>query len=360
MSQDSTDVLLKKIEAVAKINDEIIVKINERKIKKSFSCNVEQVGHPQRRYILNEEVVEEPVADLTKAWEFKGTKEFVTDVWDIFNDHVDYNATSFTAICALNKTLLEISKKFKLFDKNNEAAVANLTKYLKNLEVVQTALGSVDELTMDDKSHLDEIRAQFDIVNEHLAIGYSLLSKYNPLFDPANNFGTTTLLNKAMKAQLKTWFPGSWTLLFKATRDGFGADRFHALCDNKGATITVVASLNGCVFGGYAAVPWDCQLNGYAPDARAALFSLKTLPGMVNHGFEKLDNRESGANAIFSSLQYGPTFGGGPDLCLSSGCNVNNQSYMNPITYWKGSWADYVEARNFKVADYEVFGIATK
>ena len=30
------------------------------------------------------------------------------------------------------------------------------------------------------------------------------------------------------------------TLIFKGTRDGFGAAKFHELCDNKGATLFVV------------------------------------------------------------------------------------------------------------------------
>ena len=46
-------------------------------------------------------------------------------------------------------------------------------------------------------------------------------------------------------------------LLFRASKDGFGAKDFHAKCDDKGSTVTIALSKKyGHVFGGYTAQSW--------------------------------------------------------------------------------------------------------
>jgi len=45
-------------------------------------------------------------------------------------------------------------------------------------------------------------------------------------------------------------------LLYRASRDGWGASDFHRMCDDKGATVTVVKSSDGYIFGGYTDVAW--------------------------------------------------------------------------------------------------------
>ena len=47
-----------------------------------------------------------------------------------------------------------------------------------------------------------------------------------------------------------------YQLLYKATRDGFGAHNFHDLCDGKGATISIIKSDTNKVFGGYTPIKW--------------------------------------------------------------------------------------------------------
>ena len=45
-------------------------------------------------------------------------------------------------------------------------------------------------------------------------------------------------------------------LLYRASRDGWGASNFHSCCDNKGPTVTVVKSGN-YIFGGFTDQSWD-------------------------------------------------------------------------------------------------------
>ena len=51
-------------------------------------------------------------------------------------------------------------------------------------------------------------------------------------------------------------------LLYRASRDGWGAANFHSCCDNKGPTVTVIKSRN-YIFGGYTEENWDyrCYIN---------------------------------------------------------------------------------------------------
>lgn len=63
------------------------------------------------------------------------------------------------------------------------------------------------------------------------------------------------------------------TLLYRGTRDTFKAPKFHELCDGKGATISIIKSKCGKVFGGYTSTAWS-SVRGYKKDEKAFLFSL--------------------------------------------------------------------------------------
>ena len=69
------------------------------------------------------------------------------------------------------------------------------------------------------------------------------------------------LMNKEHRSTLKAWLPpldGKWTLLFRASQDGFTAQAFHARCDNKGPTVTIVKSGNN-IFGGFTENSWNSK-----------------------------------------------------------------------------------------------------
>jgi hypothetical protein len=59
------------------------------------------------------------------------------------------------------------------------------------------------------------------------------------------------------RRQLAQWLPGKgvWDICWRASRDGWAASRFHAGCDNKGPTVTIV-QVGRYIFGGYTDVSW--------------------------------------------------------------------------------------------------------
>ena len=75
-------------------------------------------------------------------------------------------------------------------------------------------------------------------------------------------FTQSMILTDEQKDVLKSWvveeFKHVPVLLFRASRDGWAASQFHARCDNKGPTVTIVKS-GTYIFGGYADKPWNSK-----------------------------------------------------------------------------------------------------
>jgi hypothetical protein len=63
-------------------------------------------------------------------------------------------------------------------------------------------------------------------------------------------------------------------LLYRGSREGLQSTAFHAKCDGRAPTLSVVRSKKGNIFGGYASVPWK-SAGDKSPDAAAFIFSLK-------------------------------------------------------------------------------------
>jgi len=109
-----------------------------------------------------------------------------------------------------------------------------------------------------------------------------------------------------------------WTLLYRATRDGFGAKDFHAKCDGHSNTLTVVkVSDTPFIFGGFASVSWqstggygnDCD--NYKSDSDAFIFSL------INGDNEPCKIKSTYPQHSISCLtDHGPIFGDGHDFVI--------------------------------------------
>jgi hypothetical protein len=94
------------------------------------------------------------------------------------------------------------------------------------------------------------------------------------------------------------------TLLYKATRHGFSGSLFHAYCDGKANTVTIIKTGSNFVFGGYTAAAWKSD-GSYSTDATAFIFSLRRNGITFN---EKYMVRDA-TTAICNWAGYGPIFG---------------------------------------------------
>lgn len=171
-------------------------------------------------------------------------------------------------------------------------------------------------------------------------------------------FEGSTLLSAEQQQQLNKLFGDAnrrWKLLYKATRDGFRAANFHAQCDNKGATITVIRSTGGYLFGGYTAINWNSSSGNYGNDAQAFLFTLTNPNGIQPTKYQCTN----AGYAILNHPSYGPTFGAGHDLNVADNSNANNssrtkfpRSYQDTTGHGNNT---FVGARNFQTTEIEVF-----
>ena len=109
-------------------------------------------------------------------------------------------------------------------------------------------------------------------------------------------------------------------LLYRASRDGFQAKRFHSKCDNQPRTLTVIRA-SKFIFGGYTAAAWDTSYASKT-DPDAFIFSL------VNyyHKPTVFPVKAGGLNAIDCDPEHGPTFGRYNDFDLCIGENKKELS----------------------------------
>jgi len=113
-------------------------------------------------------------------------------------------------------------------------------------------------------------------------------------------------------------------VLYVASRDGDKGSDFHSACDNKGATVVIVETTKGIVFGGYT----DSNLwskSGYSRSSTSFLFQIR--PNVRKYAIKSVEH------AVYDLNRYGPTFGGGHDMHISSGALSNKNSYVNGHSY---------------------------
>ncbi|KAG9305127.1 hypothetical protein G9A89_001237 [Geosiphon pyriformis] len=156
--------------------------------------------------------------------------------------------------------------------------------------------------------------------------------------------------NKSFENQLANDFK----LSLRGSRDGFTSADFHRLCDDKGATVSVIkVKGTGQLIGGYNPQSWHSK-NAWLQGEGSFIFSL----GDGNAGNAKL-SKFVGAYGPYDGQHYGPNFGNGHirlygnDYKNSPGCFCQKKTdYEHAIM--PGSENQQV---NFFVEEYEVFQI---
>src|ERR1700761_845598 len=92
-------------------------------------------------------------------------------------------------------------------------------------------------------------------------------------------FSDSLIVDFEQRKQLQKWyFEGKKepVLLYRGSRDGFGASDFHKKCDEKGPTLVIVKTTKGNIFGGMTFANWESITDGkHSGDENATIFSLK-------------------------------------------------------------------------------------
>jgi hypothetical protein len=130
-------------------------------------------------------------------------------------------------------------------------------------------------------------------------------------------------------------------LLWRGSRDGFGAAEFHKRCDGRPRTLTIVRDTQGNIFGGFAAVAWESRVwngkwggqdNCFKADSslESWLFTVVNPHGMRPRRFPL--KPETKSLAIICDASRGPDFGRG-DLVVRGACRARPNSYHGSFGY---------------------------
>ncbi len=123
-----------------------------------------------------------------------------------------------------------------------------------------------------------------------------------------------------------------FNLLFCALDNEFKVKAFHNKCDNKnGATVTIIQSNFGNVFGGYTTVPWKSSGN-LTEDKKSFLFLIRSSNTLQQKQcpllFDINNESELGSRAVWHHSDMGPSFGCS-DISIRDNCNIVGSSWLD-------------------------------
>ena len=164
----------------------------------------------------------------------------------------------------------------------------------------------------------------FKIETAQLSIKCKLCGVINKFFfNEKIWFKTSLILNEDESASIFQMIQHTdLNLIYRASRDGFSASKFHLKCDGKSNTVTIIKNNLNYVFGGFTSAKWSSSCN-YSPDSNAFIFSLRRNGISCSHKFMVTYVHR----AIYNDPNYGPSFGF--DIRLIDNSNVNRGSCTN-------------------------------
>ena len=160
------------------------------------------------------------------------------------------------------------------------------------------------------------------------------------------------------------------SLLYRMSKHGASTQRFHELCDNKGATLTVIKSKKyNHIFGGFTSIGWQSNYVGYDVKDKSAFLFL--LTSGFNHKSE-IFPISSDAGGVLHDSGYCAAFGvkgnctlaiksKGRDVCKGYVCTQNPIFKITGNALCGGeSYQTEKKRYDFEIADYEVFRLSAK
>jgi hypothetical protein len=184
---------------------------------------------------------------------------------------------------------------------------------------------------------------QMDNFDDNVFLDKGILSKIFPdKQDLSFIFGkdSAILTSRSEDNHIKAWLgevnrKSEPKLLYRGSRDGWDVSDFHRKCHKRGATLTIVKTNDGYVFGGYSDQSWTHSDDGVFKSSKDAfLFSLKCHGGLAPMKMRIKPGLNSGA--VYCSSSFGPNFGSGVlslgdiNFTLKEGYTNLNSTYELP------------------------------
>jgi hypothetical protein len=162
-----------------------------------------------------------------------------------------------------------------------------------------------------------------------------------------------------------------FALLWRGSRDGFGARNFHERCDGNVNTLVLIWDTGGNVFGGFTPLKWEGgkwiqKQHKEGPVAKcddsleSFLFTLKNPHGIPPTKFRL--KAEKKKEAIYCRSSWGPRFGVTDGIYICNRCNekASNSASLGDA-YANDTGLDgktvFAGSEIFQVREIEVFEI---
>jgi hypothetical protein len=176
------------------------------------------------------------------------------------------------------------------------------------------------------------------------------LVKLNPIDSRILNEKTQYDLIKLCEFKEKFGFK----LIYRASRDGFGARDFHRLCDNHERTITLIRSSDNFIFGGYASQVWDTS-NSWKKNVDEFVFSLKNPSNKLLYKYVGA----KGKDAIKCDPLCGPIFGqlNSEELLIRDNSDNRTDNFVKCGNVYSIT-ERFTKTENFCVSELEVFSLS--
>jgi hypothetical protein len=291
------------------LSERNVVKLNKIKCNQ---CKQEfQVKKSSKNSLANEEMI------LNREFE-KSSRKFSK----IYHDFIRVNNEIGSDIYNHLHELSSLENELK--GKNPSSNIwfkTVLDKHEKDIHEIKLKLNGMNPVKSSSKPN----SPLHPRVNEELPIGPSPVSQ---IYDGEQ------LWLKIMKL---CEFPlnEKWSLLYRASRDGFGSDVFHSKCDGHSNTLTILkAKQSSYIFGGFTSIDWEsCPWPGKSKsDPNAFIFS---LTNKANRPLKLNIDTDKNKFAIHCDSECGPIFGGrfAHDIFISKNANttVNCSSNLGKV-----------------------------
>jgi hypothetical protein len=263
--------------------------------------------------------------------------------------------SSFGESKSLDKVLEEIEEFFRNPNLLIQSIKDLQQRQEESLKEIQSKLNEINQVKVDLKA-ANEFEPNLTLLNQESSSSFS-----------SSIFGSMKLKNCSntdlFKSQILTgnqpnvliklceFSPNDkWSLLYRGTRDGLGAQDFHSRCDNKSPTLSIFkAHDSSYIFGGFTTVSWD-STSEFKSDPNAFVFSITNKDNTPVK--MKVDPNKS-QYAIRCDSKFGPTFG--IDLCVANNANTTMNSRSNLGFTYSHPQYEYGtnEAQTFLAGSYQ-------
>jgi hypothetical protein len=286
-------------------------------------------------------------------------KEIIDQIDEYEQELIEFNKTNPKSFEDFNELVKELESFYNVNNEYLKQYVVDDEILLKSTVEATSLIKSVD-LEIDNLKTIifDGRFLMFEKNNDK--INKSILGKTKELNTTRIHFFSVILTELEQFKDLMNLCEFSvdqkWKLIYRASKDGFEKDKFHAKCDYKTNTLVIIKSENGNVFGGYTEQSWSSKY-AFKSDKNAFIFSL------IN-----LDNKPLKIKCIKSEYAFycggGHIYFGDKEIYISDKSNKNTDSetnlgncYTHPVYAYKSEEAKSFLAgsKYFQVSEIEIF-----